>query len=173
MKLKQKVDVVINSLLVIIGIVIVILSIFGFNNVGLVLVVTMGLYSILNLVQFILTREHKDYEGLYTSFASAVVGGISYYFSSNGNHNLGIIVMAWVTIMAVIKFIKSDYYNDRRDKMWQMRIFSLLLFIVLGVITTLSLNYFVDSQVVILGYFFFVHGILELFDPLTKYLMQG
>ena len=74
-------------------------------------------------------------------------------------------------MMSVIKFIKTDYYNDRKDRMWKIRIFTLLSFIIVGVLTSISLNYNSDVQVLILGYFFLIHGLLELVDPLTKYLI--
>ena len=50
--------------------------------------------------------------------------------------------------------------------MWIIEVISLVLFILAGLLTTMNLYYENDIQVLVLGYFFLIHGILELFDPL-------
>ena len=171
MKVKQKVDTIINSFLVVIGLLIIILAITRYNDVKLVFVCVMFSYAILNLLQFILTRKAKDYEGLYTFLASTSIGIIDLYFSFDNANVLAISIMAWTTIMSVIKFIKTDYYNDRKDKMWKLRVVTLVLFMIIAIVTSLSLNYSNNVQVMIMGYFFLIHGILELIDPIVKYLI--
>ena len=170
-KTKQKVDTIINSFLVVIGLLIIILAALKYSNVKTIFLIVMFSYAILNILQFILTKDSKDYEGLYTFLASLVVGIIDLFFSFDSANVLAISLMAWVTIMAVIKFIKTDYYNDRKDKMWKLRIILLILFIIIGIVTSISLNYSDNVRVMILGYFFLIHGILELIDPITKYLI--
>ena len=62
MKLKQKVDSIINSFLVIIGIIIIILSVLKYNDVKIVFISVMIAYAIINLIQFLLTKKSNDYE---------------------------------------------------------------------------------------------------------------
>ena len=171
MKIKQKVDFAIDLALLIIGIVVIILGITGYKNVKLLLVIIFGIYALLNLMQFALTNKSKDFEGLYTFIASLILCGISYYINFNFVNNITVVILGWVGMMSVIKLIKTDYYNDRKDKMWKIRLFTLIVFIVAGVLTSISLNYSSNIQVLVIGYFFFIHGILELIDPLTKYLL--
>ena len=63
MKLKQKVDMTIDAILIIIGIVMLILPTFKVTNIKHLFFTIMLLYAILNFIQFILTRKSKDYEG--------------------------------------------------------------------------------------------------------------
>lgn len=170
MKTKQKVDSIIDSFLVVIGILVIFAAIFKCSEVKLVFSGVMFAYAILNLVQFLLTKSSKDYEGLYTFLASLVVGISALYFEFNTNV-LSICIMSWTTMMAIIKFIKTDYYNDRKDKMWKLRVITLVLFMMVGFLVSASLNYSQNVQVMVLGYFFFINGILELVDPITKYLI--
>ena len=58
------------------------------------------------------------------------------------------------------------------NKIWILRIITLGLFILVGIITTLSLAYTADVQLIVLGYFFLIHGILELVDPITVYYFE-
>ena len=171
MKTKQKIDTVINSFLVILGLLIIVIAALKYSNVKVIFLTVMFSYALLNLLQFLLTKSSKDYEGLYTCIASLAVGLIDLYFPFESENVLAISLMAWVTMMSVIKFIKTDYYNDRKDKMWKLRIVLLVLFMIIGIVTSISLNYSDNVRVMILGYFFLIHGILELIDPITKYLI--
>lgn len=171
MKTKQKVDTVINSFLILLAILIILLALLKYSNVKLVFLTVMFSYATLNLLQFILTKDSKDYEGLYTFLASVAVGIVDLYFSFDSANVLAISLMSWVTMMSVIKFIKTDYYNDRKDKMWKLRIVLLGLFMLIGIVTSISLNYSDNVRIMVLGYFFLIHGILELIDPITKYLI--
>ena len=171
MKIKQKVDMVINSFLIVIGILIIILAALKYNEVKTVFLCVMFSYAVLNLIQFLLTRKSKDYEGLYTFIASMAVGLIDLFYTFSNTTVIIVSIMSWVIMMSVIKFIKTDYYNDRKDKMYKLRIATLVLFIITGILVSLSLNYSSNVQVMVMGYFFLIHGILELIDPITKYLI--
>lgn len=171
MKTKQKIDTVINTFLVILGLLIIVLAVLKYSNVKVVFLTVMFSYALLNLLQFLLTKKSKDYEGLYTCLASATVGLVDLYFSFDSENVLAISLMSWVAMMSVIKFIKTDYYNDRKDRMWKLRIVLLVLFMLIGIVTSISFNYSDNIRIMVLGYFFLIHGILELIDPIAKYLI--
>lgn len=172
MKKKQIVDLVIDSILIVIGIVLLLFPMFNITNVKNLFFGIMCCYAILNLIQFILTRESKDYEGLYSTIISMAIGIVGLSFNFNDPKELAISVVTWTFLMAVAKLIKANYYNDLKDRMWKLRIFTLLAFIVLGVLTSINLYHSSDIQVLVLGFFFFTHGILETIDPLCKYLIS-
>lgn|SRR5574344_1389739 len=173
MKIKQIVDLIVNLSLTIMGVVVISLGIAGYSNVKLIFMLVMFLYGLSNLIKYLLTSKSKDYEGLYTFLASFAIGIISIFLKFNSANVLSMLLLGWITIMAIIKFIKTDYYNDRRDRMWKVRIFILIMFIVIGVLTCVSLNYRENVQVLVIGYFFFIHGVLEDIDPITKYLIRN
>lgn len=171
MKFKQKIDFLINSFLIIIGLIIIVLGNLKYDNVKIVFIGIMLSYAVLNLIQFLLTKKSKDYEGLYTFLASLSIAIVDIFFAFDNVNVLAISLMSWVSIMSVIKFLKSDYYNDNKDKMWKLRIILLILFMITGILTSISFNYPENIQIIVLGYFFLIHGILELVDPITKYLI--
>lgn len=173
MKYKQKVDLVIAGFLIIIGIVLLMLPLFNIINLKMIFITVMVLYTVINSIQFILTRKENDYEGLFTSLVSFFAIIASYYLDiAKKTVNLAIILMIWITLMSVIKLKKSDYYDDRNNKMWKLRIVSLALFMVIGFMTSINLYYEESVKVIVLGYFFFIHGVLELTDPVVNYLLQ-
>lgn len=173
MKKKQKVDFTIAIILILIGICLLLIPLLKLTNIKITFISIMSLYSLLNLIQFVLTRKSKDYEGLYTMCASIIVLIVSIILKvGNSELSLALSLMIWVILMSITKLIKTDYYEDRNDKMWKLKVLTLILFIITGLLTSINLYYEPQVQTLIIGFFFFIHGILEIIDPMVKYLLQ-
>ena len=173
MNKKQIVDLVIAVFLILGGVILLIFPLANFINVKYAFMGILGFYGILNLIQFLMTRKSKDYEGLFTTIASIIVLIISYNLQLNKvKWNLAFVLFIWVILMSFIKLKKADYYNDRKNKIWILKIVTLIIFILTGLLTTVNLYYSTDVQILVLGFFFLIHGILELVDPLVVYLME-
>lgn len=167
MKKKQLVDLIIAVFLIVCGSVILLFPLFHFVKVKLIFLGILGVYTVLNFIKFILTYKDKDYEGLFTSIASIIVFVVALNLNiSEVPWYLALSLLIWIILISLIKLKKGDYYNDRKNKMWVIEIISLVLFILVGLLTTMNLYYENDIQVLILGYFFLIYGILDLFDPL-------
>lgn len=174
MNKKQIVDLIIAVFLIICGSVMLVLPLVHFANVKTIFLCVLGVYAILNFIQFLLTREAKDYEGLLTALASLVILMVSACLDiAKTPWYLAACLFGWVILMSLIKLKKADYYNDRKNKVWILKTITLGLFILTGLLTTINLYYDNDIQVLILGYFFLIHGMLELFDPITVYLTDN
>ncbi len=172
MKFKQKVDTTIALLLILIGIVLLVLPIFNITNIKYLSIAIFTLYTILNLVQFILTKKSKDYEGLHSAIGSFIVVIASIVTSPESQpKTLAMLLMTWIIFMSLAKLKKMDYYHDKNDRMWKIRFLNLSLFIITGILTCINLAYTSAVQVLIVGFFMLVHGILELFDPIVKTLI--
>lgn len=173
MKKKQIVDLVIAIFLILSGSLLLLFPLFHFIKVKIIFMGILGIYVILNLIKFFLTYKSNDYEGLFTSIASLIVLFITYKLDvSQVPWYLALCLLVWIILLSLIKLKKSDYYNDRKNKVWIFKIISLILFVLTGLLATLNLYYENDIQVLILGFFFLIHGILELFDPLANYLYE-
>lgn len=169
MKKKQKVDMSIAIFLILIGVILLILPLLGINNVKFLNTGIFALYTILNSIQFLLTKESKDYEGLHSAIGSLIVLIANIMINPNSNpKTLAMLLMTWIIFMSLAKLKKMDYYHDRRDRMWKIRAFNLSLFILSGVLACINLSYSSSVQVLVIGFFMLIHGILELFDPLVK-----
>ena len=162
MEKKQKVDVTVGLVLLFISIVMLVLPLFNVSNLNIIMPLVFGLYSIVNIIQYLLTKESKDKEGMYTTFASLVAMLESIIFNMNENYKL----------MSLIKLKKADYYHDKNDRMWKIRSLTLVLFILSGLLTSVNLFYDNEIRLIIIGYFFFIHAILEIIDPIIKTLIK-
>lgn len=172
MNKKQKVELIIAAFLIVCGSLVLIFPLFKFVQVKLVFISVLGVYGLLNLIKFILVRESKDYEGLLTTLASIISLVIVCFLDvENVPWYLALSLFIWIIFMSLIKLKKADYYNDRKNKVWILEIVTLILFILSGLLTTINLYYENDIQILVLGNFYLIHGILELVDPLTNYLV--
>ena len=171
MNKKQKVELIIAAFLIICGSLVLIFPLFQFVKVKFIFISVLAVYGLLNLIKFILVRESKDYEGLFTTLASIVALIVVCFLDvDNVPWYLALSLFIWIIFMSLIKLKKADYYNDRKNKVWILEIVTLILFILSGLLTTINLYYENDIQVLVLGYFYLIHGILELVDPLAIYL---
>lgn len=174
MKRKQIVDSFTAVFLILTGVALLVLPLLGVYNIRKIVLIVFALYALLNIIQYALTYKDKDYEALFTTIASLIslILAIKIDITSQP-WNLAIVLFVWVILMSLIKLKKTDYYNDRHSKMWVLRMITLGLFIISGLLSTINLYYTADIQILVLGFFFFIHGILELVDPITNYLMMN
>ena len=171
MNKKQKFELIIATFLILCGSLVLIFPLFQFVKVKLIFILVLAVYGVLNLVKFILVRESKDYEGLFTTLASIVALVVVCFLDIHSvPRDLALSLFIWIIMRSLIKVKKADYYNDRRNKTWILEVVTLILFILSGLLTTINLYYENDIQVLVLGYFYLIHGILELVDPFTIYL---
>jgi uncharacterized membrane protein HdeD (DUF308 family) len=171
MKYKQKVEFIESLFLLLVGIVLVLLPIYVEPKIEIVIRLIFALYAVINLVQYILTFKSKDIEGLITFFISLLAIGSTFLFNVSEPKGLAMSLMAWITLMSVAKLTKVDYYHDKKDRMWKYRLLNLILFILTGIATAISLTYASSVQTIIIGFFMIIHAILELFDPIIKSLI--
>lgn len=171
MKKKQIVDISIALCLILIGILLLVLPLFKVTNINYLSIIVFGLYTVLNAIQFILTIDSKDYEGLYSAIASLIVLLATIFIKESTPRILALELMTWITLMALAKLKKMDYYHDRRDRMWKLRVFNLVFFVLAGLLTSINLSYSSEVQIIVLGFFMLIHGMLEIFDPIVKTLI--
>ena len=81
--------------------------------------------------------------------------------------------MIWLGISSLIKLKKADFYHDRDNKMWILRLFILFVFLTTGLIFSLNLMYENSVQILIIGCFFLINSLLDAVDPLVTYLMRS
>jgi uncharacterized membrane protein HdeD (DUF308 family) len=109
-------------------------------------------------------------EGLYTALSSVLVGVADLFLPFDNNLVLPLSIMSWTILMSIIKVVKADYYNDRKDITWKYKMVTLIVFMVISVLTSVALNYNSNVQVLIMGYYFIINGILEVSEVIVKYL---
>lgn len=160
-------------ILVLCGGMITLLPIFNITNVRIVFILIISLYGIVHLIKNFFILNSKDYSGFSISISCVVALILMLFLDVNDSPwNLALILFIWVILVSLTKLKESDYYHDRKNKLWGLNIVNLILFILTGVLTSVNLYYTGDIQILVLGFFFLINGILELMDPLVAYIIE-
>lgn len=170
MKKKQKVDITISLILILIGSLILILPIFNYDNILFLSIIIYTIYTIIGATKFLILKDTKDIEGLYITISSIIPLIISVITKPATPRKIALILGIWIMLISISKLKKIDYYHDRHDRMWKIRTFILGLFILVSLLSSINLAF--TNEVVIFGYITLTHGILELFDPILKNLIN-
>ena len=167
------VEFIVAWLLILVSCVVMILPIFDVHNIKVVFISIIAIYGISHLIKNFTTIASEDYSGFSTSLNSVIILIIMLFLDINDSPwNLALLLFIWIILMSLTKLKESDYYHDRKNKLWKLNIFNLMLFILVGILTTVNLYYTSDIQILVLGFFFLIHGILELMDPLVAYIIS-
>ena len=171
MRKKELIDLITGISLMLIAAIVLLLPSFKVNDLSFILKMIFGFYALIKFVQFILIMKDKDYESLFTSIVS-LVSLISLFIIELSNKHLILVLMIWMGLMCLVKLKKADFYQERKNKMWILRLFILFTFLTTGLLTGMNLYYESSVQTIIIGFFFFINGILDIIDPLALYLME-
>ncbi len=171
MKTKQKIDIGIGIAYVFMATLFLLFPLYHINNIKWIILISFSIVSLLSLTQFIINRKTKDYTGLYTFIINLLLALSMLVIDVSKAKNLAMCLMGWVILMSLVKLKKSDYYHDRKDRMWKLNIIMLGIFILSGILTSINLYHESDVQEIVIGYFFFINGILDIMDPYVKGLI--
>ena len=172
MKYKQKVDFFSNISFIFIGVSLLLLSLFNITHIKLLNIIIFSIISIANLIRFILVKSSKDYEGLHIFIISLFCLILTIILDITNVKKLYYVIMVWVGFMSLANLKKMDYYHDRKDNMWKIQAFIFGAFLFTGLLTCINLAHSSSIQIIILGYFFMIYGILKLIDPLVITIMK-
>ena len=160
-------------ILIIEAAIIMILPIFNIMNIRIVFILTISLYGIIHMIKNFALINAKDFSGFNSALSCVVALVLLLFLDINDSPwNLALVLFIWIILMSLTKLKESDYYHDRKNKLWELNIVNLILFIISGILTAISLNYTGDIQILVIGFFFLINGILELMDPLAAYLIE-
>lgn len=171
MKTKQKVDSFIGVIFLLVGVLYLLFPLYHINDIKKINIVMFSIMGIVSLGQFIINKKSKDYTGLLNFIACLLFVILMFSLDVSNPKVLSTCLLIWVALESIIKFKKSDYYNDRRDRMWKISLVLLAIFIVGGILTSINLHYEADVKMVVMGFFIFIDGILEIVDPVVKSLI--
>lgn len=172
MKKKELIDLITGLSLMLVAGVILLLPSFKVNDLSFILKTIFGFYALIKLTQFILIIKEKDFESLFTCLIS--LGAlISLFLIEFTTKNMVLVLLIWMGIMCLIKLKKADFYHDKQNKMWILRLFMLFVFLTSGLLTGINLYYEASVQTIIVGFFFFLNGVLDTIDPIAMYLMES
>ena len=109
---KEKVDLIIAILLVLLGSTLLVFPALKIVNVRNILLAVFVFYGVINALQFILTSKEHDYEGLFTTICSIIALIMLGTLGVNKPINLALIVFIWVILMSLVNlFLQNSFFE--------------------------------------------------------------
>lgn len=166
-------DFVVSLLLFVLGLTMLVLPLFRIAKVDWILFGVLIVLAVLKLIQFIITVEDKNYESLYTCILSMLIGVLGMHFHLFAVPlKLAMSLLCWTTGMSLIKLKEADYYHDNKNMMWKFSLIELVIFIFVSIVASINLYHSPQIQMIVLGFFFLIYGILEVWNPIIGMLMK-
>lgn len=168
---KLIVDFIIDLCLIILSCFILIFPFLKIDNLKMVMIIIFGVITGLKFIQFLIIFREKDYESLCTS-AISLVALLCVIFLPNKTKTFSNILLIWMGLMCLVKLKKADFYEDRKNKMWILKIFVLFIFLITGLIVGLNL-YEAESKILLVGFFFLISSSLDIMDPIVRFILES
>ncbi len=171
-KLKDKTNLIISGVLVLMGVLMLVVPLLGYMKPNTLLYVIFSIYSLIKIIEVIITPKTEDHEDIYTAIACALaaISGFK-YINYDSPMVLSITLASWVGIMSIIKLIKLDYYHDKENGMFYVNLITFSLFLTLGLLTSINLYFSETVEVLMLGFFFVINGLLNLAEDGIRILV--
>ncbi len=129
----------------------------------------------LNLANFYVVGSNPTKEYLYYSMTSSLVGIvnllISQYFSNS--ITLAISILSLTVTFSIVKLFTVDYYHDRKDSFYYIEALLAIIFLVVGMVISISVFNNPVIETLELGFFVIIMGIIESIKTATKCLLKA
>lgn len=169
---RDKANLIVSFVLTLLGVLMLIVPFLGYIEANKLLYITFSIYSLIKIIEVILTGKVGDNEDIYTAIACALAAISGFKFMSlNTPMVLGITLASWVGIMTIIKLIKLDYYHDRENGMFYVNLVTFSLFLLIGLLTSINFYFSETVQILMLGFFFVINGLLNLAEDGIRILV--
>lgn len=164
----------ISILIVLLGTFIICCPLLKINDLNLVYRIFFLVYALIQLGQFLLLYKKKDYTNIFAFLISIFFLIISFPFNLVADPKIiALSLLVWILVIALVKLKKADYYHDHKSRVWCIEVGYLVMFLLSGVLTCLNFYNSTEIQILVLGYFVLICGILEVQESLLLYLTKG
>ena len=173
-KLRDKTNLIVSGILLLMGLLMLILPFLGFMQPNILLYVVFSIYALIKIIEVVITKNYGgDNEDIYTAIACslAAISGFK-YINYDPPMVLSITLASWVGIMSIIKLIKLDYYHDKENGMLYVNLVTFSMFLLLGLLTSINLYFNETVQVLMLVFFFVINGLLNLAEDGIRILVS-
>lgn len=160
--------------IIIIGILFLIFPLLTITNLDLVFKLFLGIFTLVSLLEFLFQYQNKEYSSFLIFLASIIILISSFVFNiTETPKTLALTLMAWLLFASFAKTKKADFFHDRKSKIWCLEISFLILLFIAGLLTSINFAFNSETSILILGYFTFFYGVIELQENLLIYLTKG
>ena len=127
-----------------------------------------------SLIHFIFSHDYEGFDKLYIAIGSIISSLLIAVLNVESMpSNIALVLFVWVIINSLVRIKKCKFVNDDNKKMGTLRFVALVLFILLGLLTVINLYNLTHFQIIIIGFYCFMNGAIDLFVPIAENLTNN
>lgn len=138
-----------------------------------ILFIVMLLYFGIKVSEYILTRKSKDNETIWIAIA-CILGAASAieYMELDSNILIAVSLGIWGLMLTIIKLIKINDYRDTENPLMYLNIITMSLFILVGIMSIISIYRETINTNTMMGFFFTINGLLSIFETTISIIKE-
>lgn len=138
------------------------------------LVIFVALYSVVNLIKFILFN-YKTNEKIYLCLLGCGVGILNIILSGflDTDTVFTMSIMLFTLAVSGVKLLSIDYYHSKRDSYWYIETMLLVVLVIIGIVVSLTVLNNNAYQVLSLGFFIIIISILDAIDASIRCMLRA
>ena len=148
-------------------------SLWAFSDFLMCFRLFFGVYGVAELLKYFERNKGGDYTNAFGFFISFILLMLTFILPISSNMNISIIFIVFLAVLSLTRLKRADYYHDRKNKLWMVEIFLLIIYVLAGILTSIQFANTGEIQILILGYFTFICGTLEVAESLILYVTKG
>ena len=162
------------SVIFVLGVFILIGPVLQIQDFSFVYPLFFGIYALAELIIFSLSYQRKEYTSFFSFLISFLLFILTFVFDLTSRPNIiAFSLLLWILVNALVKLKRADYYHDKKSRMWTVEIVLLIIFFISGIMTSMNFAWGETAQILNLGYFVLICGILKIVELLILYLTKG
>ena len=162
-----------SSFIIVLGSIFLLSSLWNFSDFSICLKLFFGIYGLTEILKYFVRNKSGDYTNAFGFFISSILLILSFVLPMSSKTNISILFIVFLTILSLTRLKRADYFHDRKNKLWMVEIFLLVIYVISGVLTSIHFANPPETQILILGYFTLICGIIEVAESLILYVTKG
>lgn len=132
------------------------------------------IFSFLNIAAYFMAKKNIDYELLFMALLNLLIGTFLFIMQyEEESFILGTFVLAYTIGTLLIKGYYTEILKRKNNNMWKVKFVTLFLLGLIGLLTSINLYNEMSVYTIMFAYYFITFGIINLFEPISKYLTQS
>ncbi len=131
------------------------------------------IYATVNLGLFLTLGKNPNNESIYLCIAGSTAGLLNIILTNYIAKSFSISLAIFILMVTAIKIFTIDYYYDHKDAYYYIEILCLIIFFLVGIMTSINILGTTMLKSIMLGFLIIIMGILRMFNISIKAMLKS
>lgn len=141
-------------------------------NVNIIFFIEIAIYSVLNILEYVLDKTRKEPLYLFTISAVAAISSL-FLRNFDSNYVLSITLVVWLIMLSIIKINSLEEIYKKYANLFIIKLTAMSVFVLIGILVSINLYYRISTISYMLAFLFISYGFLEFISDFSTYLSKN